>query len=360
MVLDVPKSGKLPPSVLRALILDRISRRRSEVLVHAAFGEDSAIIDFGEWACVISTDPITGSREDAGWLAVHVTCNDVVSNGAEPIGVLLTILCPERLGAEYENLPKNPAKDSQELPGHLGLIDSIMRNAERAASELGVEILGGHTEITPGITRPIVSATAIGKAPRNKIITSSGAKTGDLLILTKGAGVEGTAILAADFEDLLKSALPHDLVERAKRFREKISVVREGLIASENGASAMHDVTEGGVLGAVYEMAEASGAGVEVWADKIPVAAETKEICSFFSIDPMRLISSGSMLISAPKSDPILSLLHKEGIEASVIGRVTDKGSVLVKSDKVMDLIPPQSDELWKVITRYSQDDGGS
>lgn len=386
------KSGKLPPELLKTFVLGRISTKRPEVIVHAGLGEDSAVIDFGEWACVVSTDPITGARKDAGWLAVHVTCNDVASNGAEPIGVLVTVLCPERLDKDLlRSLGVDPRSDVEgeppllsELPSSLGLpskaassmrpmpfarvqasvkeraslhllvIDRIMKDAARAASELGIEILGGHTEITPGLPQPIISATAIGKAPRDRVITSSGANPGDLLILTKGAGIEGTAILASDFEELLKGALRSDVLEGAKRFTEKISVVKEGLIASKNGASAMHDVTEGGVLGAIYEMAEASGVGVEVWVDRIPVAAETKKICDFFSIDPMKLISSGSMLISAPKSDPILSLLKKEGIEASVIGRVVQEGRVLIKNGIIETLYPPESDELWKAVLQAS------
>lgn len=381
------KSGKLPPELLRTFVLGKIQARRPEVVVRAGLGEDSAVIDFGEWACVISTDPITGARKDAGWLAVHVTCNDVVSNGAEPIGVLVTVLCPETLdenllwslGIDFRadvggmsSLQSKPLSASTpsvssppsipvQAPGsgaagaspHLLVIDRIMKAAERAASELGIEILGGHTEITPGLPQPIISATAVGKVSRDRVITSSGANPGDLLILTKGAGIEGTAVLASDFEGLLKRVFPPEIVDKAKRFTEKISVVKEGLIASRNGASAMHDVTEGGVFGAIYELAEASGIGVEVWVDRIPVAAETKEICEFFSIDPMKLISSGSMLISAPKSDPILSLLRKEGIEASVIGKAVHEGRVLVRNGKTEALNPPESDELWKAISRY-------
>lgn len=345
------KSGKLPPELLKTFVLGRISTKRPEVIVHAGLGEDSAVIDFGEWAGVISTDPITGARRDAGWLAVHVTCNDLASNGAEPIGVLITVLCPEKPDGDLLRSLGVDLFGKEMASLHLLVIERIMEDAARAASELGIEILGGHTEITPGLSQPIISATAIGKAPRNRVITSSGANPGDLLILTKGAGIEGTAILASDFEGLLKSALRPDVVERAKRFTEKISVVKEGLIASKNGASAMHDVTEGGVLGAIYEMAEASGVGVEVWIDRIPVAAETKEICDFFSIDPMKLISSGSMLISAPKTDPILSLLKKEGIEASIIGRIVHEGRVLIKNGTRETLCPPESDELWKAVS---------
>src|SRR5687767_7817988 len=173
------QSGKLPPALLRRLVFGRLGARRPETLVRAAYGEDSAVLDLGDDLVVLSSDPITTAGARAGWLGVHVACNDVAANGAAPVAVLLTILVPE--GA--------PAST----------VGTVMRDAHRAARELGVEIVGGHTEVTPGLPRLLLALTAVGRAPRGRHLTSAGARPGDALLLTKAAGLEGTAVLAHDF-----------------------------------------------------------------------------------------------------------------------------------------------------------------
>jgi len=327
------QGGKLPPDVLRSLILGRIQNKNPDVLVHASLGEDSAVIDFGDYVCALSVDPITGADEGAGWLAVHVSCNDVAANGAAPVGVLLSVLCPE--------------------VGYMERLKAIMTEAERAAGELGIEILGGHTEVMPDLSKPIITVTAVGKAPRDRLVTSGGARPGDQLLLTKGAGIEGTAILAHDYADILAGRVPPDILERARGFASMISVVREGILAAEAGATAMHDVTEGGVLGAVYEMAEASGAGVEVWAGSIPVLEETRVICEALEADPLCLISSGAMLIAAREGESLKERLGAQSIKSEVIGRFTPSPRrVLVTAGGPRTITAPQGDELWRVRAR--------
>jgi hydrogenase maturation factor len=327
------RTGKLAPEVLQRLVLSDLGVRRPDVLVHARLGEDSSVIDFGDWVCVLSTDPITGAAANAGWLAVHVSCNDVAANGAEPVGVLPTLLVPES------------ASEAD--------IARTMQEINTAARELGVEVLGGHTEITPHLSSLIISLTAVGKAPKSAYVTSGGARPGHDIVMSKTAGLEGTSILASDFTAQLAPHFDEDGLSAAQALNRQISVVKEGLLAARHGASALHDTTEGGVLGALYEMAEASEVGLEIWADRIPVLAETQIVCQVFGADPLRLISSGTMLMAAPDGPSLVAALAREGVQATVIGRALEAsaGRWLDWDDGRREpLTPPERDELWRVI----------
>lgn len=323
------KSGKLPSDVLEKRILSSFRFKRKEVLVRSKVGEDCSVLDFGEYACVVSTDPITGASNEIGRLAVHISCNDVAANGVEPFGLLFTILAPE--GTTLE------------------VLQDIVRQAAEEAASLKVEIIGGHTEITPAVNRIVVSTTAIGRAAKDRVVTSSGAKPGDYIILTKWAGLEGTAIIAHDFEKRLRGRMDDALLESAQAMMGHISVVREGMIAGKMGATAMHDVTEGGVLGALWELAEASGVGLRIYRDKIPVRPETRTICEEFGLNPLKLISSGCMLITCRDGQGMLEALNREGIPASIIGEVVEEGRTLVSGEREEPIDPPESDELYKV-----------
>ncbi len=323
-------TGKLSPEDLQRIVFPFLGRRRPDVLVRAGIGEDSAILDFGDWVCVLPTDPITGAARHAGWLSVHVSCNDVASNGAEPVGVLVTVLLPEQ--AREEDLA------------------TLMEEVHRAASELGIEVLGGHTEVTPGLAATIISTTAVGKAPKSRYVTSSGARPGDALVLTKSAGLEGTAILATDFEEKLKGILSPEALARAQGFRREISVVPEGLAAARLGATAMHDPTEGGVLGAIHELATAAGLGVEVDVDSVPLREETREICRFFQADPLKLISSGAMLIACPDGEAMVAGLAREAIPAAAVGRFTESDRWVTSGGLRRELEVSYRDELWRIL----------
>lgn len=323
------KSGKLPSDVLEKRILSSFRFKRKEVLVRSKVGEDCSVLDFGEYACVVSTDPITGASNEIGRLAVHISCNDVAANGVEPFGLLFTILAPE--GTTLE------------------VLQDIVRQAAEEAASLKVEIIGGHTEITPAVNRIVVSTTAIGRAAKDRVVTSSGAKPGDYIILTKWVGLEGTAIIAHDFEKRLRGRMDDALLESAQAMMGHISVVKEGMIAGKMGATAMHDVTEGGVLGALWELAEASGVGLRIYEDKIPVRPETQAICEEFGLNPLKLISSGCMLITCRDGQGMLEALNREGIPASIIGEVVEEGRTLVSGEREEPIDPPESDELYKV-----------
>lgn len=325
------KIGKVPPSLLRELVFGTIKNKRSEIILRPEIGEDCSAIHLNDNEIFLtSTDPITGATENIGYLSVHVSCNDIASSGGEPIGILLTVLLPET--SSKEDLGK------------------IMEDAEKAAKEVNIEIIGGHTEITDAVNRPIISTTAIGKVEREKLVSTNNAKIGQDIIMTKWAGLEGTAILAKDFEKMLSSGLSKKLLNRAQSFSEFLSVVPEGIIARDYGATSMHDATEGGVLGAVWEIAEASGVGVEVYLDKIPVRPETMDICRYFDISPYRLISSGCMIIAAYEGEKLVSKLKDNNIEAKVIGKIIEKDRICIQNGLAASLEQPDVDELYKVM----------
>lgn len=322
------EEGKIPSELLRKLVFDNIKVRNEDVILRPEIGEDCTAIEYGDYACVLSTDPITGADKGLGALAVHISCNDVASSGVQPIALLMTIMAP--VGTTEED------------------IRIVMKEAGETAAELKVEIAGGHTEITSAVNKMIVSTTAIGKIMKDKLVKTAGAKVGDDVIMTKWAGLEGTAILANDREDELKSKLSEEEMLKAKSLSKHISVVKEGVLAGDFGVNSMHDVTEGGILGAAWEVAESSGVGIEIDIDSIPLLLETRKICEIYNIDPYRLISSGSMIITCSKGPELIEKLGEIGISASIIGKITSEGKYTIEGGKKAELQPPGTDELFK------------
>ncbi len=308
--------GKVPPKLLEKLVFTKLGSSDPAVIVGPAVGEDAAVIDLGGGvALVVHNDAITGASKLLGWLAVHIVANDVATRGVKPRWFLMSLFLPERGGE--------------------GLLGEIMSQVDAAARELGMMVVGGHTETTPGLDRPIVGTTAIGVAPLSRIVVTRGARVGDYLVLTKAAGIEGTAILCTDFAgELEKRGVPKSVIERGARFVERVSVVKEALALAERGlTTAMHDPTEGGVLGGVAELAYASGTTAELWADKVPVLEETKLAAKAVGVDVLRLISSGALLATVPsdKVDQALQAVKLSGAEAAVVGRVKERSGCLVE-----------------------------
>lgn len=322
--------GKVPPDALNELVYRHLGVRRTDVLVHSAFGEDCAVVDFGADLAAVTTDPITGAGEDLGWYALLIGTNDLAAAGAEPVAVVLTILLA----------PDRAADD----------LARIMRDAGTAAASLGVEIAGGHSEVVAGLDRAIVVVTALGRVPRGRLIRSGGARPGDAMLLTKAAGIEGTAILADVRAAGLAGPLGEGGLARARAFRERLSVLPEARAAAEAGAHAMHDVTEGGVLGAVYEMAAASGLGVLLEADRVPVLPETQAICNALGADPLGLIGSGALLVAAPEPDRTRRAIEAAGVAATVIATLERGARRVRRAGREEPLEPPVRDELWRVL----------
>jgi hydrogenase expression/formation protein HypE len=327
------KIGKVSENVLKRSIFKQIRTKREEVVLGAGVGEDCAAIELApDETFVISTDPITGTVMDIGSLAVHVTANDLASAGAEPVGIMLTVLLPENV---YES-------DLKEM----------MSQVEETCAQLNIQVMGGHTEITKAVNQPIISVAGVGKVKKGKIVTTGGAKPGQDVVVSKWIGLEGTSILAKEHESRLLEKYPKALVETAKEFDRYISVVKEAAAAVKSGVSAMHDVTEGGIYGALWEMAEASGVGLEIDLKKIPIRQETVEICEYFDLNPYGLISSGSMLMAIDNGYDLVRDLEKVGIHASVIGKVVKgRDRIVLNEDEKRFLEPPKGDELYNVKT---------
>ena len=229
-----------------------------------------------------------------------------------------------------------------------------MRQAGEAAEELGVEIIGGHTEITPAVTKPVIVSTAIGRALKGSSQQAKEMKPGDYVLMTKWAGLEGTGIIAGDCESQLADVLTPEELEEAKGLLAHVSVVREGILAGKIGTSGMHDITEGGILGALWEMCQIAGVGAELWLDKIPVTEVTKKISNHYGIDYLRLISSGCMMIVATpeKRQELEEALTQANIPVACIGviKAREEGIYMMAGDEKQTVAPPASDELYKVI----------
>lgn len=324
--------GKLTSEQLNEIVFKHLTFKRPEVMIRPSVGEDCAVVKIGDQALVISTDPITGSSSSVGKLAVNINLNDIASNGVEPMGLMLTVLAP--VGTSLQEL------------------EQVISDAALAAAEHGVEIIGGHTEITDAVNRMVVSAVALGIQPANQVLSLKNIQVGDVILLTKTVGIEGTGILASEKAAELEAVLGAEGLKEAKAFLDQTSVVKEGLIAGRIGVSAMHDVTEGGLLGAVWEMCHGAGLGCLIHESSIPIHSLTKQICDHFEIDPLRLISSGAMLIIAPQSqvDPLSLALQAAGVPVQEVGVVTEEAFVIDLEGEFFEIAPPEGDALFEVL----------
>jgi hydrogenase expression/formation protein HypE len=330
--------GKLDPTLLKQVVFGCLGSPDPRVIVGPKIGEDAAVIDFKDKALVVHSDPITGAIENIGWLAVNVCANDIATRGVRPLWVLVVMLFPQNVSSAQ--------------------LKQITSQIDKAAKELGIAVIGGHSEFTPSIKRPILITTAIGEAEKGRFVRSSGARVGDRIVVTKGAAIEGTAILSTELAELLETEMDRAVVKRAQKFVKMISVVEDALTAIEvGGVHAMHDATEGGIAGCLQEIAWASNVGVIAHEKRIPIYEETKAVCNALNIDPLKTISSGALIISAHpgKAEKIVAALKKKGIKASVIGKTVNKreGSYILRCDGTkLDLSKPVKEELWSALDK--------
>ncbi len=319
--------GKLDPEDL-ALVVSRTGARDDDVLVGPGYGEDAAAIEIGDETLVVSSDPLSLARERLGTLAVNVACNDVACSGADPRWLTNVVFLPDN--------------DRETL-------DIVTQQIDTAATKLGVSIVGGHSEYAPDLSRPMVTMTCMGLA--DEFVPTGGVEPGDRLILTKGAGIEGTAILATDFRDEVGAGAT---AEAGESFFEEISVAPDARLLREY-AHAMHDPTEGGVSTGLLEMAEASGVRLEVEREDVPVRETTRQLCETMSVDPLQIFGSGALLAAIPEKsvEAALEALRRDGISAAVIGRATEEaedenGELVLDGETIGD--PPRDDlyQLWE------------
>ena len=326
--------GKLPIGLLKACIAQRgISDPR--VLIGPRFGEDCAVIDIGEQYLITKTDPITFTAEEIGWYAVHVNANDVATMGARPLWFQTCLLFP---------------------PGTTETtIRQVFLQIDATCQELGIAVTGGHTEVTNAVTRPVVVGDMLGLVAKERLITSGGARPGDLIIMTKTAGIEGTSILAAEKATELRFHLNPALLQEAQRLRHTpgISIVKEALLAADHGVTAMHDPTEGGIAMGLYELATASGVGLSLDLDAIPLLPVTQQICRIFNLNPFGLTSSGTLLLTIPPArwPQLQATFDAQHIAAQVIGTVHHEAGIQAFSGgKPAPFTYSETDELTKIM----------
>jgi hydrogenase expression/formation protein HypE len=327
--------SKFPLPILESAVFPFVQSDDPDVILGAAFGEDVALTKVGGDILISHVDPIVGAIGNIGWLAVHVACNDVAASGIPPRWIQLLVLVPS--------------------PEDVALLTQIMRDASRAVQELNVAIIGGHTGFSAGISRPLVAVTALGVAAGRTVLRTGGAQIGDDLWVTKGIGLEGTAILAGDFADVAQDLglTASDLAEARGLMRE-VSVLSEALALARHGATAMHDVTRGGLLETLLEIAYLSGNTVEVHVVKLPQRDVVSRFAQAFGFDPLGMISSGTLAATAPpaRRQAIEAALGELEIPFARAGRVTAGSGVRVIADeRVIHYVEvrPEADELARI-----------
>ncbi len=318
--------GKLPPDRL-AQLLRQIAVRDPSVPLGPGVGHDCAVIDFdGAQLLVAKSDPITFATDEIGWYAVQVNANDLATTGATPRWFLATILLPQAI---------EPAQ-----------IDQIFKQMRSACADIGASIVGGHTEVTYDLTRPIVLGTLLGTVARNRLITPAGAQPGDVIILTKRLAVEATSIMAREKAAELSAVFDAAFLQRCRQFLHEpgISVLKVSQVAqSVARIHAMHDPTEGGVATALHEMATAAHVNLQIDVKSVPIYPETQALCDHFGLDPWGVIASGSLLLAvgAAEADRVVAALKRQSIEAAVIGQVIEQSDQPIVLAEIEDRIEP-------------------
>lgn len=330
--------GKFPPQMLERLLAKRgIDDPR--VLVGPGVGEDAAVLDMGERLLVAKSDPITFASDAIGWYAVQVNANDIACTGGVPRWFLATLLVPESFSEEQA--------------------EAIFDQVQAACTALDVALIGGHSEVTYRIDRPLIMGTMLGEAEKNGLVTTSGAQEGDSIVITKGIAIEGTSVLAREFEPGLRAAgISPDVIESARNrlYDPGISVLNEARIACSTAEiHSLHDPTEGGLVTGLREVATASGMGLAVEESSIPVLQDCSEICGALGLDPLGLLASGCLVITLPASQvpALLTAMDKAGINAFEVGQILapEEGLIMVGYEGEVPMPTFQRDELARYIS---------
>lgn len=329
--------GKLRAETLQA-VFDKHPIRDPRVVVGPRVGEDAAVIDLGDRYLVATADPITFVTDQPAWYALQVNANDVAVRGARPRWFLATLLLPE---------------------GHTTdeMVSALFAELAEACAEMEVALVGGHTEVTHGLDRPIVAGTMLGEVPKDKLVTTGGARVGDAVVLTKGVPLEGAAIIAREREAEARArGVPAAALRRARAFlrRPGLSVLPEAEIACELAeVHAMHDPTEGGIATALVELADAAGVGLRIDRDRITVLPEGRALCEAFGLDPLGTIASGALLMTLAPADAgiVIHALARESIDCHFIGQVVprEQGVMLVDGTRQWPVPVFAQDEISKL-----------
>ena len=325
------KVGKISEVALKRAVLKQLNNKREEVLFGGSVGEDCAAmkLEAGE-VCVFSSNPVTGAGKIQGQLAICSAVNNLAASGAEAVGVMMTVLLPENF------------KESR--------LTEIFEEVEKACQKLNIQVMGGHTEVTMAVNEPVFSVTAVGKVKENELRHARCAKADQDIVMSKWIGMEGSVSIVAAKEKELLERFPKAMIDKIKAMLPNCCSASEAALAVKSGVSAMHDVSSGGIYGALYELSEAAGVGLEIDLRAIPISQETVEICEYLGLNPYYLKSGGSMLMVCDHGQELVRLLEKEGIHAAVIGRTTSENAkAVINEGEVSYLERPKADELLKV-----------
>ncbi len=330
--------GKLPPEILKKII-SQAPIQNSRLFMGPGIGLDCGIIDDGNKYLVLKTDPITFATEEIGWYAIQIIANDIATTGAEPLWLMVTALFPQNKTDE-------------------ALIQSVCSQVFDACKSMNITLTNAHTEITYGIDRPILMCSLVGEAAKDKLITPWGAKPGDAVLVTKSIPVEGTALLAKEFPNRLRTILTTKELEKAQNYIHNpgIGISRDAKIAIQNGKiTAMHDPTEGGIAAALWELSEACGYAIEMDSRCIPISPLSKKICDFFGLNPLNTIASGSLLLTVDESDAegVIQALNREEIPCFRIGKIRSQQQIQVWNLAGSSCLErPDQDEIAKVFSK--------
>ncbi|MHA1650969.1 MAG: AIR synthase family protein [Candidatus Helarchaeota archaeon] len=330
-------AGKIPNKFLNEIVFKHLGSPSDYILYGPGIGRDAAAIKLSnDKILIVKSDPITGSVRHIGRYAVIINANDIAVLGATPMFFLSTILLP--------------------INASLYDLEIICQDIDKAAKELNISVIGGHSEVTAGIMNPILCGSMLGETSSEKLITAN-SRHGDKLVMTKFAAIEGTAILAWDKEDFLQKKMKKNSLETAKKFINYLSILKDAQLALKiGGITAMHDPTEGGILNGIFEICKASGVGAIVYKERIPIAKETQEICKILNLNPLRLISSGTLLLTIKPQNltQIITILAKHRIKATCIGEIRKEKEIhLLRDDGTQELIAEHNqDQLWTVFSK--------
>ncbi len=324
------KIGRISESILKRSVLRQIKTHREEVLKGAGVGEDCAFFswDGSTMQLVVSTQTVSLPIKKAPELAVLAVVNNLAAGGAEPFAVTVAVTLPAEI--------REPE------------LKDIICRIEKTCGELKIELSGGHTEVSPAVSVPVISVTGYGKA---KAETAWKADKGKLdIVVSKWIGLEGTVILAEDKQEQLLSRYPQSILLGAQNLKRYLSVLPEAALAEESGVYMMHDMRNGGIFGALWEVSQRIGAGLSIDLKKIPVKQETIEICEFFELNPYQLLSGGGLIMLTENGKALVKKLEDAGIPAVVIGNTNSSNDkIVINEEEIRYLEPPVPDEIYKV-----------
>jgi hydrogenase expression/formation protein HypE len=344
---ELPEIGKISPEIFDEIILPNLGAPSPKVLVPPQHGVDVGVVDIGDgMVMAVTTDPVfivpEYGWERAAWFATHILASDAATSGLRPTYMAIDL-----------NLPLSITRDQ---------LETVWKVIHRECAKIGISIVAGHTARYEGCNYPMVGgATVMAIGPKEKYLTPGMARVGDLVIITKGAAIETTGLFAVTFPHIIARYYGEEFAESAQRVFWSMSVVEDALTAvsvgvHDDGVTSMHDATECGVWGGLYEVAQASRVGMRVDKERIIVREEVEKVCRLFGIDPYSAISEGTLIITVRphKADDVLRALASKGIEATVVGEVVpaDRGMTYVEGGVERPLRHPRVDPFWEAFGR--------